>query len=94
MLSDLGAIPALLSNAKSYLMYDSGWNLIEFAQDLRALSSSNLSFTTLPEISTNNVDIPGYPGAQSADYIDVPQIQQQVHKAFYGSSMIPRRPPP
>jgi anionic cell wall polymer biosynthesis LytR-Cps2A-Psr (LCP) family protein len=89
MLSDLGAIPALLSNAKSYLMYDSGWNLIELSQDLRPLSSSNLSFTTLPEISTNDVDIPGYVAAQSADYIDVPQIQQQVHKAFYGSSMIP-----
>ncbi|MGH3150333.1 MAG: LCP family protein, partial [Streptosporangiaceae bacterium] len=27
VLSDLGAIPALLSNAKSWLMYDSGWNL-------------------------------------------------------------------
>ncbi len=88
VLSDLGAIPALLSNAKSYLMYDSGWNLIEFAQDIRALSSSNLHFTTLPEISTNNVTIPGYPGAQSADYIDVPQIQEQVNKAFYGSSLI------
>jgi anionic cell wall polymer biosynthesis LytR-Cps2A-Psr (LCP) family protein len=89
MLSDLGAIPTLLSNAKSYLMYDSGWNLIELSQDLRPLSSSNLSFTTLPEISTNDIDIPGYVGAQSADYVDVPQIQQQVHKAFYGSSMIP-----
>ena len=69
-------------------MYDNGWNLIEFAQDIRALSSSNLHFTTLPEISTNNVTIPGYPSAQSADYIDVPQIQQQVNKAFYGSSLI------
>jgi LCP family protein required for cell wall assembly len=88
VLSDLGEIPTLLSNAKSYLMYDSGWNLIEFAQDIRALSSSNLHFTTLPEISTNNVTIPGYPGPQSADYIDVPQIQQQVNKAFYGSSLI------
>jgi hypothetical protein len=26
---------------------------------------------------------------QSADYIDVPEIQQQVSKAFYGSPMIP-----
>jgi LytR cell envelope-related transcriptional attenuator len=88
VLSDLGAIPALLSNAKSYLMYDSGWNLLEFTQDIRALSPTSLHFTTLPEISTNDVDIPGYPGAQSANYIDVPQIQQQVHQAFYGSSVI------
>jgi anionic cell wall polymer biosynthesis LytR-Cps2A-Psr (LCP) family protein len=88
VLSDLGAIPNLLSNAKSYLTYDSGWNVIEFTQDIRALSPTKLHFTTLPEISTNDVDIPGYPGAQSANYIDVPQIQQQVHRAFYGSSMI------
>jgi anionic cell wall polymer biosynthesis LytR-Cps2A-Psr (LCP) family protein len=89
VLGDLGTVTTLLSNAKSWLMYDSGWNLIEFAQDMRALSGSDLGFTTLPEISVNNVDIPGYPGAQSADYIDVPEIQQQVSKAFYGSPMIP-----
>jgi anionic cell wall polymer biosynthesis LytR-Cps2A-Psr (LCP) family protein len=89
VLSDLGTLTTLLSNAKSYLMYDSGWNLIGFAQDIRALSASNLNLSTLPEISTNDVYIPGYPGLQSANYIDVPQIQQQVHTAFYGSSMIP-----
>jgi len=89
LLSDLGALTTLLSNARSYLMYDSGWNLIGFAQDIRALSSSNLKLSTLPEISTNDVYIPGYPGLQSANYIDVPQLQQQVHTAFYGSSMIP-----
>jgi hypothetical protein len=89
VLSDFGAVTTLLSNAKSWLMYDSGWNLTQFATGMRALSSSALSFTTLPEISTNDVDIPGYPGAQSADYIDVPGIQQQVSEAFYGSSMTP-----
>ena len=89
VLSDFGTVTTLLSNAKSWLMYDSGWNLIEFAVDMRALSGSALGFTTLPEISTNDVDIPGYPGAQSANYIDVPGIQQQVSNAFYGSSMIP-----
>jgi hypothetical protein len=89
VLSDFGAVTTLLSNAKSWLMYDSGWNLTQFATGMRALSSSGLGFTTLPEISTNDVDIPGYPGLQSANYIDVPVIQQQVSKAFYGSSMIP-----
>jgi anionic cell wall polymer biosynthesis LytR-Cps2A-Psr (LCP) family protein len=89
VLTDLSAITTMLSCARSYLMYDSGWNLLDFGQDMRDLSSSGLHFTTLPEISTNNVPIPGYPGAQRADYIDVPQIQQQVSKAFYGSSMIP-----
>ncbi|MGD0559549.1 MAG: LCP family protein [Streptosporangiaceae bacterium] len=90
VLSDLNEITTLLGNAKSWLMYDSGWDLTDFAVDMRALSGSGLSFTTLPEISTNDVSIPGYPGAQSADYVDIPQIQQQVNEAFYGSSsMIP-----
>jgi len=89
VLTDLSTITTLLSNAKSYLMYDSGWDLIEFAQELGAFTSSNLDLTTLPEVATNDVDIPGYPGAQSADYIDVPQLQQQVNRAFSGGSMIP-----
>jgi anionic cell wall polymer biosynthesis LytR-Cps2A-Psr (LCP) family protein len=89
VLSDLGTLTTLLSNAQSWLMYDSGWNLVDFAQDVRALSPSNLSLSTLPEISTNDVYVPGYPGLQSVNYIDVPQLQQQVYEAFYGSSMIP-----
>jgi anionic cell wall polymer biosynthesis LytR-Cps2A-Psr (LCP) family protein len=89
VLTDIPAITTMLSHAQSYLMYDSGWNLLDFAQDMRALSSSNLHLSTLPEISTNDVYVPGYPGAQSVNYIDVPQLQQQVSDAFYGSSMIP-----
>jgi anionic cell wall polymer biosynthesis LytR-Cps2A-Psr (LCP) family protein len=93
VLSDLTQIPTLLNNAKSYLMYDDGLDLIDFAQDMRALSGSKLNFTTLPEVSVNNVDIPGYPSPQDANYIDVPQIQQEVAQAFYGSSTIPSTAP-
>jgi anionic cell wall polymer biosynthesis LytR-Cps2A-Psr (LCP) family protein len=89
VLTDVGELTTLLSNAQSWLMYDSGWNLIDFAQDIRALSPGDLSLSTLPEISTNDVYVPGYPGLQSVNYIDVPQLQQQVYEAFYGSSMIP-----
>jgi anionic cell wall polymer biosynthesis LytR-Cps2A-Psr (LCP) family protein len=89
VLTDIPAITTMLSGAHSYLMYDSGWNLLDFAQDMHALSTSNLRLSTLPEISTNDVYVPGYPGLQSVNYIDVPQIQQQVSKTFYGTSMIP-----
>jgi anionic cell wall polymer biosynthesis LytR-Cps2A-Psr (LCP) family protein len=89
VLTDIPAITTMLSGAQSYLMYDSGWNLLDFAQDMHALSPTNLNLSTLPEISTNDVYVPGYPGLQSVNYIDVPQIQQQVSAAFYGSSMIP-----
>jgi len=88
VLTDLSTVTTLLANAKSYLMYDSDWNLIDSAQDLLSLSSSHLDFTTLPEVSANNVPIPGYPGAQSANFIDVPVLQQQVNKAFYGTSLL------
>jgi anionic cell wall polymer biosynthesis LytR-Cps2A-Psr (LCP) family protein len=89
VLNDLGQLTSLLSGAKSYLMYDNGWNLIDFAQDMRALTGTGLHFTTLPEISTNDVTIPGYPATQSADYIDVPQLQGQVAEAFYGTAPVP-----
>jgi anionic cell wall polymer biosynthesis LytR-Cps2A-Psr (LCP) family protein len=89
VLTDIPAITTMLSDAKSYLMYDSGWNLLDFAQDIHALSPTNLNLSTLPEISTNDVYVPGYPGLQSVNYIDVPQLQQQVSNAFYGTSMVP-----
>jgi anionic cell wall polymer biosynthesis LytR-Cps2A-Psr (LCP) family protein len=89
VLTDIPTITTMLSQAQSYLMYDSGWNLLDFAQDMNALSPTNLSLSTLPEISTNDIYVPGYPGLQSVNYIDVPQIQQQVSEAFYGSPMIP-----
>jgi anionic cell wall polymer biosynthesis LytR-Cps2A-Psr (LCP) family protein len=89
VLSDLGAITTALSNARSYLMYDGGWNLIDFANDMNALNGKNLKLSTLPEVSTNNVDVPGYPSLQSADYVDIPLIQGQVNKAFYGTSAVP-----
>jgi len=89
VLTDIPAITTMLSGAQSYLMYDSGWNLLDFAQDMQALSPTNLNLSTLPEISTNDVYVPGYPGLQSVNYIDEPQIQQQVSEAFSGSAMVP-----
>jgi len=89
VLSDVSQIDTLLSNAKGWLMYDSDWNLLDFAQDMDALSGTGLHFTTLPELSLNGVTIPDYGSSQSANYIDVPQIQQQVNQTFYGTPMIP-----
>jgi anionic cell wall polymer biosynthesis LytR-Cps2A-Psr (LCP) family protein len=93
VLSDVSQIDSLLSNAKSWLMYDSDWNLLDFAQDMGALSGNGLHFTTLPELSLNDVDVPDYGSPQSANYIDVPAIQQQVNEQFYGTSMIPASAP-
>ena len=84
ILSDLTTITSLLSNAKNYLITDSGWNLPEFAGEMNALTGKNLRFSTLPAAPTNNVEVPGYPSAQSVNFIDVPQIRQLVNSAFYG----------
>ena len=48
VLSDLTKINSLLSVAKQYVITDSGWNLLDFASQMRSLTSGNLTFHTLP----------------------------------------------
>ena len=47
VLSDLTKINSLLSVARQYVITDSGWNLLDFATQMRSLTSGNLSFHTL-----------------------------------------------
>jgi LCP family protein required for cell wall assembly len=77
VLSDLTKIQALLSVARRYAITDSGWNLLDFAAEMRGLSSGNLIFRTLP--------IKGYAliSGQDANAVDPAQIQAIVHAAFY-----------
>jgi anionic cell wall polymer biosynthesis LytR-Cps2A-Psr (LCP) family protein len=80
--SDLAKLNALLGTADQYLITDSGFNLLDFATDMRALNGQDLSFQTLPYTSENNVPVPGYPGPQDVNIIDVPYIQRLVKTAF------------
>ncbi len=80
--SDLGKLNSLLSSADQYLRTDATFNLLDFAIDMHALSGQNVSFTTLPFTPENNVPVPGYPGPQDVNIIDVPAIQQLVKSAF------------
>lgn len=77
VLGDLTKINSLLSVAKQYVITDSGWNLLDFATQMRSLTSGNLSFHTLP--------IEGYAtiAGQSVNQVNVPYIQQLVHQTFY-----------
>src|SRR5437763_1873987 len=77
VLGDLGKINSLLSVAKQYVITDSGWNLLDFATQMRSLTSGNLSFNTLPIQSYMTIE------GQSANQVDVPYIQQLVHDTFY-----------
>jgi hypothetical protein len=77
VLGDLTKINSLLSVAKQYVITDSGWNLLDFATQMRSLTSGSLSFNTLPIQSYITIE------GQSANQVDVPYIQQLVHNTFY-----------
>ena len=77
VLSDLSKIDSLLSVAKRYVITDSGWNLLDFAAQMRGLTSGNLVFHTLP--------IKGYAmiGGQDANVIDPAYIRSIIKSAFH-----------
>ena len=77
VLSDLTKINSLLSVAKQYVITDSGWNLLDFATQMRSLTSGNLSFHTLPITAYETID------GQAANVVNVPYIQQLIHNTFY-----------
>jgi len=56
VLNDLTKIEALPSVARGYVITDAGWNLLDFAAPLHALTSGSLLFRTLP-IHGQDVDL-------------------------------------
>jgi LCP family protein required for cell wall assembly len=77
VLGDLTKIQDLLSVAKQYLITDSGWDLLDFAAQMRSLTSGDLSFRTLPIVSYQVID------GQDANVINPSSIQQIVNGTFY-----------
>jgi LCP family protein required for cell wall assembly len=75
--SDLSKVSSLLGAAKQYVITDSGWNLLDFATQMRGLSPSNIVFRTLPITGYATID------GQDDNTVNVQQIQQIVHAAFY-----------
>jgi len=89
VLSDLTKINSLLSVAKQYVITDSGWNLLDFASQMRSLTSGNLTFHTLPIVGYETID------GQDANQVNPALIQQLVQETFYpvprtSSSSAPR----
>jgi LCP family protein required for cell wall assembly len=79
--SDFGLLNSLLSTASQYIITDSGFNLLDFATNMRALTGSHLTFQTLPYTTeVNNMLLNG--SKQDVITIDVPYIQQYVKNAF------------
>ena len=88
VLTDPGLISSMLNNAKSYLQTDQGFNLLTLAPQMRSLTGSHLKMSTLADAAVQNITIPGYPSLQDANYIYVPNLQQTVNSAFYGSAVV------
>jgi LCP family protein required for cell wall assembly len=84
ILSSFGKLTQLMGTAKQYLITDQGWNLLDFASDMRALTGKNLSFETLPIKGYATI----YPGgtAEDVNTIDVADIQAEVRNAFSPSA--------
>ena len=88
LLNDPNVISGMLSTASQYLIADQNFNLLDFATNMKALTGSHLSLTTLPDAAVQNIMIPAFGRQpQDANYIYVPDIQQLVNGAFYGSAM-------
>ncbi len=77
VLSDLGKINSLLGVAAKYVITDSGWNLLDFATQMRGLNSSNLTFHTYPIVAYATI------AGQSANQVDPAVIQKITQQAFY-----------
>jgi LCP family protein required for cell wall assembly len=88
VLNDLSKVSALLSVAKRYVITDAGWNLLDFAAQMRGLTSRNLVFHTLPIKGFATID------GQAANVIDVPYIQRIVHATFDPAPRVATTPRP
>src|ERR1700749_796723 len=77
VLGDLGKINSLLSVARQYVITDSGWNLLDFATQMRGLNSSNLTFHTYPIVQYETI------AGQSANQVDPAVIQKITQESFY-----------
>jgi LCP family protein required for cell wall assembly len=77
VLADLTKISALLSVAKQYVITDSGWNLLDFAAQMRYLTGSNIVFSTLPIVRYQTID------GQDANVVNPGYIKSIVQRTFY-----------
>jgi len=88
VLNDLTKIDSLLSIAKQYVITDSGWDLLDFASQMRDLTSGNLVFHTLPIVAYETID------GQDANEVNPPYIKEIVQDTFYPPAASSSSPSP
>ncbi len=85
VLSSIGQLTALLSTARQYIITDSGWNLLDFSTQMRALSGENLKFYTAPIVGFETIN------SQDVNQIDIPTIQAAIKAKFTASASAARK---
>jgi LCP family protein required for cell wall assembly len=81
VLSDISQITSLLGVASKYVIAPSGWDLITFASEMRALTGKNLTLSTLPiSYTQNGVMLNGLP--QDVNIIDPTYLANYVQYEF------------
>ncbi len=85
--SSIGQLVHLLGVAKKYVITDSGWQLLNFASDMRSLTGRNLTFQTAKVITTD-----GHMDGQTVNLINPAAVKQQVQHAFYPPAPGPEQP--
>ncbi len=77
LLTDIGRLNSLMSFASNYLITSKGWNLLQFAGEMDALTGQNMTFHTLPITGQQSI---GQIGA--VNIVDPAQIKAIVKKGF------------
>jgi LCP family protein required for cell wall assembly len=77
LLTDVGRLNSLMSFAGNYLITSKGWNLLQFAGEMDALTGQNMTFHTLPITGQESVGDIG-----AVNTVDPAQIKAIIKKAF------------
>jgi LCP family protein required for cell wall assembly len=76
-LTDVSKLRTLMGVAQNFLAVPAGWNLLEFAGEMNALTGHNLTMGTLPSSPGPNISLIG-----DVNNVDVAKIQAKVQQAF------------
>ena len=80
-LTDVGQLTSLLDVARKYIIASGGWNLLEFASEMHALTGKNLTLSTAPIAGTQNgLMLNGV--SQDVDLINLAYVRQLVQTTF------------
>ena len=75
--NDLGQVSNLMAVAKKDVVIDSGWDVLSFIPQVKALTGGHIKFYTAP------IEKYGYMNKQSVNIIDPVKVKTFVHNLFY-----------